>query len=81
VLAAPYLLEPVHLRGVGRHRDASLHRLVLSSSTGAALALRLQLCGRGARAAARGIGRQDTAVAGSLAALSSFAVEGHTALD
>src|ERR671922_2051415 len=42
VLAAQYLMEPVHMAGEWSGiADASLHRLVLGSSLGAALAVRL----------------------------------------
>src|SRR2546429_3498436 len=54
VLAAQYLIEPVHLAGEWAGiADASLHRLVLSSSTGAALAVP---GARGAGGAARARG-------------------------
>src|SRR5260370_5926673 len=56
VLAAQYLLEPVHLAGEWAGiTDASLHRLGLSSSTRAALAVRAPaVAGLGARHGGRG---------------------------
>jgi putative copper export protein len=83
VLAVQYLLEPVHLAGEWAGiADASLHRLVLSSSTGAALAVRAAaLAGVALGLRHEGLAARSTAVAGSLAALSSFALTGHTALD
>jgi copper resistance protein D len=83
VLAAQYLFEPVHLAGEWAGiADASLHRLVLSSSTGAALAVRAAgLAGVAIGLRREGLAATTTGVAGSLAALSSFALTGHTALD
>src|SRR3989440_1167302 len=83
VLAAQYLFEPVHLAGEWAGiADASLHRLVLSSSTGAALAVRAAgLAGVAIGLRRAGLAAKGAAVAGSLAALGSFALTGHTALD
>ena len=82
VLAAQYLLEPVHLAGEWAGiADASLHRLV-SSSTGAALAVRAAgLAGVALGLRRDGWAANTTGIAGSLAALGSFALTGHTALD
>jgi putative copper export protein len=82
VIAAQYLFEPVHLAGEWAGiADASLHRLVLSSSTGAALAVRAAgLAGVAIGLRREGLAATTTGVAGSLAALSSFALTGHTAL-
>ena len=83
VLAAQYLLEPVHLAGEwAGFADASFHRLVLSSSTGAALAVRAAgLAGVAIGLRREGLAAKTTAVAGCLAAVGSFALTGHTALD
>jgi putative copper export protein len=83
VLAAQYLLEPVHLAGEWAGiADPSLHRLVLSSSTAAALAVRAAgLAGVVLGLRREGSAANTTGVAGSLAALSSFALTGHAALD
>src|SRR5205085_4407501 len=83
VLAAQYLIEPVHLAGEWAGiADASLHRLVLSSSTGAALAVRAAgVAGVALGLRYDGLAARSAAVAGSLAALSSFALTGHTAVD
>jgi putative copper export protein len=82
VLAAQYLFEPAHLAGEWAGiADASLHRLV-SSSTGAALAVRAAgLAGVALGLRRDGWAANTTGVAGSLAALGSFALTGHTALD
>src|SRR5438067_2796901 len=82
-LGAQYLLEPVHLAGEWAGiADASLHRLVLSSSTGAALAMRAA----GVAAVALGLrydglAARSAAAAGGLSALGSFALTGHSAVD
>src|SRR6202035_3925396 len=83
VLAAQYLLEPVHLAGGwGRVAGASFHRLVLSSSTGAALAVRAAgLAGVAIGLRRDGLAATTAGVAGSLAALSSFALTGHPAVE
>jgi len=83
VLAAQYLFEPVHLAGEWAGiADASLHRLVLTSSTGAALAVRAAgLAGVAIGLRRAGLAAHSAGVAGSLAALGSFALTGHTALD
>jgi putative copper resistance protein D len=83
VLAAQYLFEPVHLAGEWAGiADASLHRLVLSSSTGAALAVRAAgVAGVALGLRHDGWAARSAGVAGGLAALSSFALTGHTALD
>src|SRR6266436_3475607 len=81
--AAQYLFEPVHLAGEWAGiADASLHRLVLSSSTGAALAVRAAgLAGVAIALRREGLAAKITGVAGCLAAVGSFALTGHTALD
>jgi putative copper resistance protein D len=82
VLAAQYLIEPVHMAGEwAGMTDAALHHLVLASATGATLALRaaamvavvggLASHGRAARAAA---------AAGVVAVVGSFILTGHTAV-
>jgi putative copper resistance protein D len=83
VLAVQYLFEPVHLAGEWAGiADASLHRLVLSSSTGAALAVRAAgLAGVAIGLRRDGLVAKITGVAGCLAAVGSFALTGHTALD
>src|ERR1700716_1949508 len=83
VLAAQSLLEPVHLAGEGAGiADASLHRLVLSSATAAALAVRAAgLAGVALGLRREGSAANTTGVSGSLVALSSFALTGHTARD
>ena len=83
VLAAQYLLEPVHLAGEWAGiADASLHRLVLSSSTGAALAVRAAgVAGVALGLRYDGLAARSVAAASSLAALGSFALTGHSAVD
>jgi putative copper export protein len=83
VLAAQYLFEPVHLAGEWAGiADASLHRLVLGSSTGAALAVRAAgLAGVAIGLRREGLAAKTTGIAGSLTAVGSFALTGHTALD
>lgn len=82
VLAGQYLIEPVHLAGEWAGiTDAALHHLVLTSASGATLALRaagivavmagLGFRGRAARAAA---------LAGVAAVVGSFILTGHTAV-
>jgi putative copper export protein len=81
-LAADYLMEPVHLAGEwGGIADASLHRWVLESSLGSALAVRLAgLAGVAIGLAGEGPARRAIALAGSVTALGSFALTGHTAV-
>ncbi|HEY0767082.1 MAG TPA: CopD family protein, partial [Steroidobacteraceae bacterium] len=83
VLAAQYLFEPVHMAGEwGGFADASLHRLILTSSTGAALAVRVAgLAGVAIGLRGDGLAARTTGLAGSFAAVSSFLLTGHTALD
>ncbi len=82
VLAGQYLMEPVHMAGewagIG---DASLHRMVLGSSLGAALAVRLAgLAGVVIGLALDRPAAKAVLLGGSLAALSSFALTGHTSV-
>src|SRR3982074_136200 len=83
VLAAQYLLEPVHLAGEWAGiADASLHRLFRASAPAAALGVRAAgLAGVALGLRREGSAANTTGVAGSLVALSSFALTGHTALD
>ena len=82
VLAVQYLMEPVHLAGEWAGiADASLHRMVVGSSLGASLGVRLA----GLVAVAIGLSRSGpaakaVALAGSVAALASFALTGHTSV-
>lgn len=80
VVAAQYLMEPVHLAGEWAGiADVSLHRMVLGSSLGAALAVRLAgLAGVAVGLAHDGPVRRAAALGGSLTALGSFALTGHT---
>ena len=75
MLAVQYLFEPVHLAGEWAGiADASLHRLVLSSSTGAALAVRAAgLAGVAIGLRREGLAAKIAGVAGCLAAVGSFA--------
>lgn len=82
VLVAQYLMEPVHLAGEWRGiADGSLHRMVLGSSLGAALALRFAgLASVAIGLAYVGPAAKAAALAGSVAALASFALTGHTSV-
>ena len=82
VLAGQYCMEPVHLAGEWAGiADASLHRLVLGSSLGAALAVRLAgLAGVAVGLALDHPAAKAAALGGSVAALSSFALTGHTSV-
>ena len=82
VLAAQYLMEPVHLAGDWSGiADASLHRMVLASSLGAALAVRLAgLVGVVVGLALEHPAAKAAVLGGSVAALSSFALTGHTSV-
>jgi putative copper resistance protein D len=79
-VAAQYLMEPVHLAGEWAGiAEVSLHRMVLGSSLGAALALRLAgLAGVAIGLAGEGPVSRAAALGGSLTALGSFALTGHT---
>ena len=82
VLVAQYLMEPVHLAGEWRSiADGSLHRMVLGSSLGAALALRFAgLASVAVGLAAVGPAAKAAALGGSVAALTSFTLTGHTSV-
>ena len=80
VLAAQYLIEPVHMAGEwAGMTDVALHHLVLASATGATLALRAAAM----VAIVGGLashGRAARAAAGVVAVVGSFILTGHTAV-
>jgi len=80
VVAAQYLMEPVHLAGEWAGiADVSLYRMVLGSSLGAALGVRLAgLAGVAIGLAGDGPVSRAAALGGSLTALGSFVLTGHT---
>jgi putative copper export protein len=82
VLAAQYFMEPVRLAGEWAGiADASLHRMVLGSSLGASLGARLAgLLGVAIGLSRSGPVAKAAALAGSVAALASFALTGHTSV-
>jgi putative copper resistance protein D len=83
LLLVQYLFEPVHLAGQwGGLADPMLYRMALSSSAGTALMVRfLGVAGLAAGLSRDGPVSGAVALTGSLVALSSFLLTGHSTLD